>query len=62
MYARYSVLSGVINAPVAVKQMAPNTIWGKGVKFDTYFSNSNRVAAKDSQHAGHGRLPKRYYY
>lgn len=35
MYARYSVLSGATNAPIAVKQIALNTILGeKNIKFD----------------------------
>jgi len=46
MYARYSVLSGATNASVSVKQIELNTILGKGVKFDNYFSNPNCVAAK----------------
>jgi hypothetical protein len=55
MCARYSVLSGVTTASVAVKQMALNTIWEKSIKIDNNFSNSDRVAAKDSPHAGHGK-------
>jgi len=63
MYAWYSVLSGAANASVAVKQISLNIILGKSIKFDNYFSNPSCVAAKrHSQHAGHGKIPKRYYY
>jgi hypothetical protein len=46
MYVRYSVLSRPTNASIAVKQIALNTILGKSVKFDNYFSNPDHVAAK----------------